>query len=235
MSGSVKNSRLNMRASRKSLAPHRRGQEPLEQLADPHIDDHKADAPQAAAHQAHADHAGQQEVDVPRAGLLVDASTVAAAAGRIRAAQQGTPRRRSGPGRLRSDAARPRAGSRRCRRRTRSTRSVLPGLQPLAASRRRRVGDVNRGPTGGSICGSFGLESLPADWTSGRRLRRPDHIHRDLLHGIVAKRSPQRRAPSRAESHRPKTRPPARGRKSAMRARASSCQIGQSHRYGLVH
>ena len=49
---------------------HRRGQEPLEQLADPQIDGDKADAPQAAPHQAHAQQARHEKVDVPSAGFI---------------------------------------------------------------------------------------------------------------------------------------------------------------------
>ena len=46
-------------------AGHRRGREPLEQLADPEVDQQETDAPKAAAHRVLADQAGDQEVDVP--------------------------------------------------------------------------------------------------------------------------------------------------------------------------
>src|SRR5262249_36768483 len=49
---------------------HRSGEEPLEELANAHIDDDKAHTPQAAAHQPQAYHAGQKKIDVARAGLL---------------------------------------------------------------------------------------------------------------------------------------------------------------------
>jgi hypothetical protein len=51
-------------------AAHRRRQEPLEQLADAHIDDNKPHAPQPASHQPHPNHSRQQEVDIARAGRL---------------------------------------------------------------------------------------------------------------------------------------------------------------------
>ena len=47
------------------VAPgHRRGGEPLEELADPEVDQQEPDAPEPAAHRVLADQAGDQEVDV---------------------------------------------------------------------------------------------------------------------------------------------------------------------------
>ena len=48
---------------------HRRRDEPLHQLAAPRIDDREPEAPDGVAHDAHADEAGHQEVDVARARL----------------------------------------------------------------------------------------------------------------------------------------------------------------------
>ena len=48
------------------IAPgHRRGHEPLEQLADPEVHQQEADAPEPAPHGVEPDQAGDQEVDVP--------------------------------------------------------------------------------------------------------------------------------------------------------------------------
>ena len=48
---------------------HRRRHQPLEQLLAPRVDDREADAPDAAAHDVHAEQAGNHEVDVARARL----------------------------------------------------------------------------------------------------------------------------------------------------------------------
>ena len=69
-SGTMNSIRLIMMPPRKSALLHRRGEEPLEQLAHAHVDGHEADAPQAAAHEAHAQQARHQKVDVPPARLV---------------------------------------------------------------------------------------------------------------------------------------------------------------------
>ncbi len=46
--------------------PHRRRHEPLEELADAHIDEHEADAEQSAPHDVDADQARQKKLDVLR-------------------------------------------------------------------------------------------------------------------------------------------------------------------------
>ena len=52
------------------VAPgHGRRDQPLEQLADPEIHQQEADAPEPAPHRVEPDQAGNEEVDVPRAGL----------------------------------------------------------------------------------------------------------------------------------------------------------------------
>ena len=63
-------------------ARHRRGDEALEQILPPLVDDREAEAPDAAAHDRHAEQAGHDEVDVARAVLanvpLGDGSGIAA-------------------------------------------------------------------------------------------------------------------------------------------------------------
>ena len=50
-------------------ASHRRRDEPLEQLARAHVDEHEADPPHAAAHDVHPEKPGDEEVDVARSRL----------------------------------------------------------------------------------------------------------------------------------------------------------------------
>ena len=49
--------------------PHRRGDETLEQFLLARVDDREAEAPDAAAHDVHAEQAGHHEIDVARAVL----------------------------------------------------------------------------------------------------------------------------------------------------------------------
>ena len=66
-------------------ARHRGGDEALQQFRDPKIHDQKADPPEPAPHRVQSDQTGDQEIDVPRAGLnarvvvggdQIDAATV---------------------------------------------------------------------------------------------------------------------------------------------------------------
>ena len=68
------------------IAPgHRRGHEPLEQLGDPEVDQQEADSPEPAPHRVEPDQAGDQEVDVARAGLR-DVARPRSASGSVRPA-----------------------------------------------------------------------------------------------------------------------------------------------------
>ena len=88
-------------ASRKSALAHRRRDHELQRLLEARVHDREADAPDAGAHQVHAEEARQQEVDVARA-LLVDADDAR--------------RRRVRPSRARAGSRRPLPAARGARR-----------------------------------------------------------------------------------------------------------------------
>ena len=60
----MNNMRLTMMAARKSRFFMGVAKKSLDQLADPHVNRHEADAPQAARHQAHPQQSRHQKIDV---------------------------------------------------------------------------------------------------------------------------------------------------------------------------
>ena len=126
------------------VAPHRAGDHPLQHLAHARLDDREADAPHPVGHQARADDAGNQPVDVARSRHLAPARStrrprIGAAGGAASARRPppagptGSPRAPGRSGRTADRSARPGCESRlraaaAARRLAATSRTVMPGV-----------------------------------------------------------------------------------------------------------